>query len=95
MVPPVIVRVEVPFPMLPLVGEAKTPMFPDIDAFSPILIWLPGRVCRLELTAFPKVWFVEDMLQYLSNFEAHWAVVKRLRYAEVYNKALQFISSTS
>lgn len=32
--------------------------------------------------------------EYLSDFEAHWAVVKRLRYAEVYERALEFISST-
>lgn len=33
--------------------------------------------------------------EYLSDFEAHWAVVKRLRYAEIYDRALAFISSTS
>jgi two-component SAPR family response regulator len=32
--------------------------------------------------------------EYLSDFEAHWAVAKRLQYAEVYKRALEFISST-
>jgi LuxR family maltose regulon positive regulatory protein len=33
--------------------------------------------------------------EYLSDFEAHWAVAKRLKYAEIYRRALSFISSRS
>ncbi len=31
--------------------------------------------------------------EYLSDFEAHWAVAKRLKYAEIYQKALSAVSS--
>jgi hypothetical protein len=33
--------------------------------------------------------------EYLSDFEAHWAVAKRIRYAEIYREAFEFISSHS
>jgi LuxR family maltose regulon positive regulatory protein len=33
--------------------------------------------------------------EYLSDFEAHWAVAKRLKYAEIYQRALSFISLLS
>jgi two-component SAPR family response regulator len=28
--------------------------------------------------------------EYLSDFEAHWAAAKRLRYADIYRRALSF-----
>ena len=31
--------------------------------------------------------------EYLSDFEALWAVAKRLKYAEIYKRALELISS--
>ncbi len=33
--------------------------------------------------------------EYLSNFEAHWASAKRLKYAEIYERALSFVSLLS
>mgnify|MGYP000886983026 CR=1 FL=1 len=33
--------------------------------------------------------------EYLSDFEAHWAAAKRLKYAEIYRRALSLVSSLS